>query len=379
MGLGYPREVTYILVLSASMGGGHDGVAKELARRLRSDGHDVDVLDLLTVLPWRLGESMRAGYRGMLGVAPWLYQAVYRGFFVPHQGAALPDSSPAVRLAASRLRPIIAGRPPDVVVSTFHLAGQATGRLRREGILHAPSVVLVTEAVAHQMWRDAATDMYLCVYPGQAALLRRELSVDACDVQPVVRPEFRCTTSPGRVTPPAQEGNHNRVLVSTGSWGVGHPERVVRILARTGRYQPVVLCGHNDRLRRRLSRTSDCEALGWVPELSQMMAQASVLVENAGGGLTCWEAFARGLPVVTFDPIPGHGRVGATRLQESGLSMYPSDADELVSVLDDLNSPTSRERRRLCAAEAAMFDDGRASAAELVADIAARHAHDAHR
>src|SRR5579875_759571 len=358
------------------MGGGHNGVAGELAQRLRNDRHDVDVVDLLTVFPWRLGEGMRAGYRGMLQVAPWLYEAIYRGFFVPHEGAG-PDASPAVHLAANGLRSVIAADPPDVVVSTFHLAGQAANQLRREGSLRAPSVVLVTEAEAHAMWRDPTTDLYLCVYPGQADQLRRELGVDARRVQPVVRPEFRRGALRSRPWSIAGR-DRSRVLVSTGSWGVGHPGRVAHILASTGRYRPAVLCGHNDHLRRRLTRDlRDCDVLGWVTDMASLMAQSSVLVENAGGGLTCWEAFADGLPVVTFDPIAGHGRVGAARLQQAGMSVLASAPSELVSVLDQLNSAAAGTRQRLCAAEAAMFDNGSPHAAEIVAELAMSHAHSA--
>ena len=366
--------MTHILVLTASMGGGHNGVAGELARCLRNTGHDVDVVDLLTVFPWRLGGGMRAGYRAMLQVAPWLYESIYRAFFVPHQGAA-PDASPAVHLAANGLRPIIAAQPPDVVVSTFHLAGQAANQLRREGTLRAPSVILVTEAEAHAMWRDPTTDVYLCVYPGQAEQLRRDLGVDARRVQPVVRPEFRRRAVRSDVSSVAGR-DRSRVLVSTGSWGVGHPGRVAHLLASTGRYRPTVLCGHNDHLRRRLARhLRGCDVLGWVSDMASLMAQSSVLVENAGGGLTCWEAFADGLPVVTFDPIAGHGRVGAARLQESGLSLYPSSPAELVAALDQLESTGGDTRQRLCAAEAAMFETGNPHAAEIVAELARSHAH----
>ena len=41
-----------------------------------------------------------------------------------------------------------------------------------------------------------------------------------------------------------------------------------------------------------------------------LMAAADALVENAGG-LTCMEAFAVGLPVITFQPIAGHGKDNA--------------------------------------------------------------------
>ncbi|MEE3921714.1 hypothetical protein V2I01_36055 [Micromonospora sp. BRA006-A] len=37
-----------------------------------------------------------------------------------------------------------------------------------------------------------------------------------------------------------------------------------------------------------------------------LMRAVDVMVENAGG-LTCQEALAAGLPVVTYRPIAGHG------------------------------------------------------------------------
>jgi hypothetical protein len=57
-----------VLVVSASMGAGHDGVARELARRLHEQGSGGDVVDYLALLPFGTGRLYRALYRG--AVAP---------------------------------------------------------------------------------------------------------------------------------------------------------------------------------------------------------------------------------------------------------------------------------------------------------------------
>jgi UDP-N-acetylglucosamine:LPS N-acetylglucosamine transferase len=346
--------VARLLVVSASMGGGHDGVAAELGRRLSALGNDVEVVDLLALYPLGLGLAMRAFYVAMLRTAPWLYELIYQAFFVERGHRA--DVSPAVLLALPGLRRLVLDRRPDGVVSTFHLAGQVAGRLRQEGTLTAPSIVVITEASAHRVWRAPGTDLFVSAYPEQAAELRQHLGTEALAPGPVVRPQFR--RQGARLPVPFDlASDRPLVLVSAGSWGVGHPDRVAAVIAGSGRYQAVVLCGHRRRCRRQVERRRcpGAAALGWVPDLAPLLAAASELVENAGGGLTTWEAFAIGLPVVSYDPIAGHGRDGAEHLTRAGLTLLPEDEPALIAALDDLATPASMTRHRLRRAAAALF------------------------
>ena len=57
--------------------------------------------------------------------------------------------------------------------------------------------------------------------------------------------------------------------------------------------------------------------IGWTDEMPALMTAADALVENAGG-LTCMEAFAVGLPVITFKPIAGHGKDNAEMMARAG-------------------------------------------------------------
>jgi DNA-directed RNA polymerase specialized sigma24 family protein len=52
------RRPGRILVAPASVGGGHDGIARELVTQLRSSGHRADLVDALDLLPARLGRLL---------------------------------------------------------------------------------------------------------------------------------------------------------------------------------------------------------------------------------------------------------------------------------------------------------------------------------
>jgi len=58
------------------------------------------------------------------------------------------------------------------------------------------------------------------------------------------------------------------------------------------------------------------------------MAAADVLVHNAGG-LSLTEGLAAGLPVITYQPLPGHGRANAALLAKVGLAPWPQTPEEL--------------------------------------------------
>src|SRR5262245_29497368 len=71
---------TRIAVVSASIGEGHDGVARGLARRLRTAGFTVNVHDFVDL--WPAGRPLRTAYARQLQVAPrswgWLLKALAR-------------------------------------------------------------------------------------------------------------------------------------------------------------------------------------------------------------------------------------------------------------------------------------------------------------
>jgi UDP-N-acetylglucosamine:LPS N-acetylglucosamine transferase len=317
------------LVLTASMGSGHDQVAAQIAGRIRRRGGDALVVDLLHVFPAGIGAGLRAGYAGMLRRAPWLYDGIFRTFFLDRRRYN-PGVFPLDVVAARQLRPLLDRYRPDAVVSTFHLAAQVTGRMRCRGQLDVPSVVMITEPVTHRQWLHRGTDLFLCPYPWVARQARQRTGTVALAPGPLVDERFRRHPDPaaGRATLQLADGEQ-AVLVSAGSWGVGGAAGTARSLCALPRVRPVVLCGRNEQLRRRIGRLPRCLALGWRDDIADLFAAAAVLVDQSGGS-ACAEAFAVGLPVVLHQPLPGHGRLGARALVDHGLATLAEDPDALV-------------------------------------------------
>ncbi|PWI40934.1 galactosyldiacylglycerol synthase [Streptomyces sp. ICBB 8177] len=355
------------VILSAGMGAGHDAVAAELARRLIRQGHSVETADVLRMLPFGLGTGLRCFYAGVVGHVPLVYDAIYRAFFVP-RGRLRGGTGPVVAPAALALARALRGRPPVTVISTFHLAAQIAGRLRERGVLRAPSVVLITDFAVHRQWLHPGNDVHLCPTREAAGLVSRRGGRHPVQVGPVVPPAF--LAPPDAVAAGAYERRFARaapdrvpVLVSSGAWGVGSRlERTAALLAAAG-YLPVVLCGRNERLRRRMNAVRGVLGLGWVTDMPALLAAVRAVVENAAGQ-TAAQALAAGVPVVSYRPIPGHGADGARRMAEAGLTSYARDEWELLRELDVLTTDSRKRERRVAAGRELFVAD----AARVAAD-----------
>ncbi|MFC7656774.1 hypothetical protein ACFQV8_10195 [Pseudonocardia benzenivorans] len=67
-----------MLVISASVGAGHDGAAAELTARLQRAGVGVDRRDFLDALPRWVGFVLRQGYPISVGRAPGFFEWLFR-------------------------------------------------------------------------------------------------------------------------------------------------------------------------------------------------------------------------------------------------------------------------------------------------------------
>ncbi|MEU7875538.1 glycosyltransferase [Dactylosporangium sp. NPDC049140] len=293
-----------IVVVSASFGAGHDGVATELTRRLTARGRRVERHDFVDLVPGRLGRVLRAGYHRQLTAAPRTW-----GWLLAAAGAGAGTAARLTALADQALLDAI-GPGTAAVVSTYPLASQALGRLRAQGRIAAPVCTYLTDLSVHPLWIHPGVDVHIGLHDDAARQAKELGAADVRVTAPAVGPGFRAAPRPDGTGDP-------RALIVAGAWGVGSIERAAADVAATGAAVPVVVCGRNDRLRRRVERQGDAVTLGWVDDMPALMRGCDVVVQNAGG-LSSLEALTAGLPVLTYRCIPGHGRTNAEVLDRIG-------------------------------------------------------------
>jgi processive 1,2-diacylglycerol beta-glucosyltransferase len=353
-----------IVLLSASVGAGHEGASRELSRRLRERGFQVDTLDVLEVFPRRLQRLIRDRYRGMLNTVPWVYDGLF--WLAQRLPGAAPITRQLLRPIRRRLLQVI---PADAraVVATYPLASQMLGPLRRSGLMKVPAVTYFADFGIYSIWVAPGIDVYCAAHEISRV---QACALGAADVRVagrVVSAGFQPASAAEKRQAREQFGlplDGRLALLVAGSWGIGELVAAAAEIARTGVAAPVVVCGRNAALSWRLQRHGIGHVLGWVDDMPTLMHAVDVLVENAGG-LTALEGMSSGLPVVTYRPIAGHGKLNAATMAAAGVATWVRQPEALAASLAGAVDGVRGERQR--EASRALFE---LDPAAVIADAA---------
>jgi UDP-N-acetylglucosamine:LPS N-acetylglucosamine transferase len=333
-----------VLILSAPVGAGHDAAARGVAAELRARGAEVEIDDGLALIGRGVHALVVDGYHRQIEYAPWSWRLLYRATrsrrLIRLFGAAL-----AVR-GGRRLLERIEQNDYDHVVSAYPVVSMVLARLRRTGRLRVPCCALVTDFDPHPAWVHPELDDNLGVGRACVAGMRAvRPPVPMLPIDPTVRPWMRRRMG---IAP-----DERAVLIVGGAWGVGNLQGAARAVAAVPGLRPIVVAGHNGGLQRRLGHDDqlrEAVAFGFTDLMPALMAACDVLVANAGG-LTCLEAFAANLPVVMFEPLPGHGEDNSRHMERAGIVTRADSGHHLGELL---SSPAFWEQTGPIAAQAAL-------------------------
>ena len=338
------------LLLSASIGMGHDVMAEACHRSLQRRGWSTITLDAMGLLGRRKGPVGERVFRSMLAV-PGLYDAFHFGALRTGGRLAQVTGTAASRNILPRLRRQLDSRPADLVVSVFSTAAAAVSRLhgRYPGMSH---VVFCTDATPHRLWVHPHVDLYLVTSKvAESAVLRFATNAEVAVVPAPVRPSF--------YHPPSQAGARTRfgvpadercVLLMSGAWGLGPLADTATALASHGLHVFAV-SGRNARLEARLRAAATelprLHPLGYTDRVPELMAAADLVITSSGD--TCTEARVIGRHLLLLDVVQGHGRDNLQHELELGdasvTSARPADVvRNTLAVLDRIKPPSAVSR-----------------------------------
>jgi 1,2-diacylglycerol 3-beta-galactosyltransferase len=343
-----------VLILFSDTGGGHRAAARALtdALKLLDPSCVVTVADPLIGQGPMIVRRLASLYSPVIRRSRAAWGAVYHSSNTQPTFAAIRAVfGPAVRKVVLHL---LKQHDPDVVLSVHpllnHIAYQA---IRRSGRPRALMTVITDLVDFHRGWTFSHAD--LVIAPTERArkvALRRRVPADRVKLLGLpVDLRFR-PPAPGEKQALRRrfglDEHRFTVLVMGGAAGVGHLAAQVRMLAEDPHpWQLVVVCGRNEKLRRRLNELQVATPMlvfGFVDYMPELMRACDLTVTKAGPGAIA-EALATGVPLVITGFLPGQESPNVDFVVESRIGAFaPKEADLLdeVRVLAE-GGPTWRE------------------------------------
>ncbi len=159
-----------VLILSAAIGEGHDGPARELAAGIAEVAPETEVVvrDGLAAMGWPVSAAIENGssFHSPLGLVLSDFQ---HWLGLRWRPTSVLASWLLAVLGGRRLRRLIAAEHPAVIVSTYPGVTEVLGRLRSLRRLPVPVVAAVTDLAALRFWVHPSADLHLVIHPESAA------------------------------------------------------------------------------------------------------------------------------------------------------------------------------------------------------------------
>jgi processive 1,2-diacylglycerol beta-glucosyltransferase len=345
-----PADVKNVLIVSASVGAGHNQAAKAVAEGIkrRYPGANATIVDFMAGESSYLNTLVKETYLKMISLSPQLYELLYRWSQIPGQYPKVQNLV-ARAMKRSMLRLYLRHRP-DMIVCTHPFPCGAAAYLKRTRRMDVSLIAVLTDFAVHPLWvYDEVDHYFVASREMKADMTARGVASDKVSATGIPidagfsKPVDRSSICRGLGLDPAMP----TVLMMGGGLGVGPVKEALQNLNSTDvQLQIVVVAGKNAALRRQLNTVAGFSrhrivVIGYTRRIRDLMALADLLITKPGA-LTCSEALAMSLPLLLFCPIPGQEEENAGYLVSQGAAILVDGVSVLGQVVGSLLTQPER-------------------------------------
>ena len=147
-----------VLVLSGRFGMGHEMAANAICEQFRKidEQAEIEKKDLLEELYPHISKFIFGGFRMMVEQCYGIYNFIYK-----MSGRMKVEIQPRGKALYKRLKKIMDGEQPDVIVCTHPMCVKAIASYKEKTGLKTPLVTCITDISMHPEWTAPQTDIYL--------------------------------------------------------------------------------------------------------------------------------------------------------------------------------------------------------------------------
>ncbi len=319
-----------ILILTASMGEGHNTAARNISEALTAEtGGTAEVLvaDPYTRTNPLVNKLVQKGYATAINRYPRAWKVV---FALLNRRGVVEGMGPMLKELTDAVKGLITEFQPDIIASTYPVFSFLIAKIRkRHPAINAPFYTVITDSTfISSAWYRCPSDGALVADDLTAAVLRSDgvpeerIHVLGFPVNPIFE-----TLEPA----PAPPDGKWKVLFFPG----GKTEAAIASLehlAKIPNLSVTVVTGRRQRVFRQLQEAghpSNGELIGWTQEMPRLMTSHHIFVGKAGGA-TVQEAIAAQIPFLVSHIVPGQEEGNISLIEQTGIGALAVGAPQRI-------------------------------------------------
>lgn len=335
-----------ILVVTASMGSGHNKAANAVAEAIKRKYpvNKINVIDFMSTETAYFNSLVKDIYLKMLDHTPSVYEFFYKFTSDSTKGSTI--QSVFAHAMKKDMRELIKKYEADMVICTHPFPCAAASYLKQTGEINSPLITVMTDFCVHQFWLYKNIDIYFTANDllkkemVNQGLLEERIFVTGIPVGYNFRVDYNRDDLLAKFK---LEKDKPVALIMGGGLGLGGVKNALCQLERLKKdIQILVITGANVALWSEMNEYAQHSkhkifVWGYSHNIQEFMSVATFLISKPGA-LTISEALTRELPMILHDPIPGPEVDNAKFVSDNGAAIWVKHQDTLDAVVREVLS-----------------------------------------
>lgn len=310
-----------------------------MARELEPLGHSCKHRALETWVPWEYDLLFRHGYLFLALGLPRVWDAMYRSPWFVRRGHLV---FPVMQGRVLRAFEHEGFGKSDLVVATQYNALEVAADWKRAHHGDLRLAAVITDYDIYPLWVRPEVDLYLVPHQDQADMLCQRgvaagrVAVTGIPIAPAFETRHERVSSRAALALAAEVPT---ALIFGGGGGLGPLREFAEAALKGSRWQVILVCGQNERLRRSLiplaqAHPDRLRILGYRKDIPALMQACDAVVTKAGA-LSLTEALTSGARVIVIPGLPGQEQVNIRFMEEKGWVDSCPSPEDLPALLEN--------------------------------------------
>ncbi|RBW68558.1 MGDG synthase family glycosyltransferase [Bacillus taeanensis] len=331
-----------VLILSEAVGNGHTKAAEALMQGISNLDPSIhtEILEVGQTLHPITTKLFVNSYLKMIILSPPLWRKIYD--YKQNKPLSKWKKFIIHQLFHRKIEVLLDKEKPNLIICTHPFTSSSISRLKRLGYRFTFCTV-ITDFHVHGAWVHSEVDIYLVssedVYHQliQMGIPKSRIAVTGMPI----RPNFWIKKNKQEMRKKLKLKNIPSVMIMGGGLGLGGIKGLAHALLKWKEKLQIIVCtGNNQALRSALLRNEKFHhphvcILGFVNFIDEWMEAADLLITKPGG-LTCFEALSKGIPMYIYRPIAGHEEKNCDFLVNNHLAVKIDDTNTIDRLIQKL-------------------------------------------